>query len=433
MPDPNYGKITDDRVEKMRSRIGLDIDPDNYLPVDPEVAKDWKPKSTGFIRTVSEDTSRHFVNGYGDTNPLYCDPDYGEDTRWGSLIAAPTMLWTYGGDLDPPQKLKPEVAAQLKGDPLRGVGELQADVTYELYKPVKLGDRVFTKGGMVGLADKTSSWGGRAVHVTRSTVGFNQNREITHLLRGMWIRGERRPVSEVKEPQPAPEAYTDEQIAEIDACYANELSTRRGAEPRYWEDVEVGEEMPRMVKGPIRITDLILFHAGFGQSFPTFAHRLAYETRKRTPGLYTKNKNNIWDIVQRMHWEEDWAHNVGAATVYDYGAIRETFLAHLVTNWIGDDGWMRRLTVQHRKFNFAGDTNWLMGRVASKEMTEDGPAVTLDIRIENQRGLCLTPGNAVVLLPSREHGPVKLPEPPNSDPVGLLRHEIEEMKIKNAG
>ena len=45
-----------------------------------------------------------------------------------------------------------------------------------------------------------------------------------------------------------------------------------------------------MVKGPIRVTDLILFHAGFGQSFPTYAHRLAYETRKKTPGLYTRNK-----------------------------------------------------------------------------------------------------------------------------------------------
>ncbi|MET0182221.1 MAG: MaoC family dehydratase N-terminal domain-containing protein, partial [Caulobacterales bacterium] len=289
MADPNYGKITDERVAKLKSRIGLDLDPNNYLPLDPEVKKNWKPQSTGFIHVLGEDTSRHFTNGYGDDNPLYCDPDYAKGTRWGKLVAAPTIIWAFNGDLDPPGTLKPEIEAQLKGDPLRGVGELQADVTYEWYRPIMEGDRIYTKRAFVGLAEKTSTWGGRAVHSTRSTVGFNQNREITHLLRGMWIRGERRPVSEVKEPQPKPEPYTDEQLAEIDACYAAELSTRRGAEVRYWEDVQVGDEMPTLVKGPIRITDLILFHAGFGQSFPTYAHRIAYETRKSTPGLYTRN------------------------------------------------------------------------------------------------------------------------------------------------
>ena len=363
----------------------------------------------------------------------YCDPEYAKNTHWGKLIAAPTMIWTLNGDLDPPRELKPEVIAQLKGDPLRGVGELQADVTYEFYRPMMLGDRIYTKRAFVGLAHKRSSWGGRAVHVTRSTVGINQDRQITHLLRGMWIRGERRPVSEVREPQPPPEAYTDEYLAEIDECYANELSTQRGATPRYWEDVEVGEDLPRLVKGPIRVTDLILFHAGFGQSFPTFAHRIAYDTRKSTPGLYTKNKLNVWDIVQRMHWEEDWAQKVGAATVYDYGAIRETFLAHLVTNWMGDDAFLRRLSVQHRRFNFAGDTNWLKGRVTGKEMTDEGAEVQLEVWIENQRELVITPGSAVVFLPSRERGPIELPQPPGNDPVQMLLHEIEELRIKNEG
>jgi acyl dehydratase len=432
VPDPDYGKITDERVAALKERLGLDLDPENYLPVPPEVRDNWRPQSTGFNVEVSIDTSRHFVNGYGDTNPLYCDPEYAAKTRWGALIAAPTMFWTFHGDLDPPGKLKPEIARKLRGDPLRGVGSLQADVRYDFYRPMKLGDRIYRKSAKTGIADKRSSWGGRAVHETTSFVSYNQDREVVTVLRGMWIRGERRPVSEVKEPQPKPDPYSDEELAEIDACYERELEARRGATPRYWEDVEVGEELLRMVKGPIRVTDLILFHAGFGQSFPTFAHRLAYETRKSTPGLYTRNKLNVWDIVQRMHWEEDWAQKVGAATVYDYGAIRETFLAHLVTNWMGDDAWLRRLHVQHRKFNFAGDTNWLLGEVAGKEMTEKGAEVRLDIRIENQRGLGLTSGQALLLLPSREKGPVVLPTPPSEDPTGVLRHEVEELWRLNA-
>jgi len=42
----------------------------------------------------------------------------------------------------------------------------------------------------------------------------------------------------------------------------------------------------------------------------------------------------------------------------------------------------------------------------------DRPAVDLELTGENQRGECTTPGHATILLPSREHGPVRLPDPP---------------------
>jgi hypothetical protein len=42
----------------------------------------------------------------------------------------------------------------------------------------------------------------------------------------------------------------------------------------------------------------------------------------------------------------------------------------------------------------------------------DRPAVELEIWGENQRGEITTPGHATILLPSAEHGPVRLPDPP---------------------
>ena len=47
--------------------------------------------------------------------------------------------------------------------------------------------------------------------------------------------------------------------------------------------------------------------------------------------------------------------------------------------------------------------------------------------IENQRGMVISPGEAVVLLPSRKTGPVVLPKPPSEDPVDLLRHEVRRL------
>jgi hypothetical protein len=55
----------------------------------------------------------------------------------------------------------------------------------------------------------------------------------------------------------------------------------------------------------------------------------------------------------------------------------------------------------------------MRGRITRKYLAEGGrPAVDLEIRGENQRGETTTPGHATVLLPSRVHGEVRLPEPP---------------------
>lgn len=443
MPDPEFGKITDAKVAALRSRLGVDLDPDNFLPVDPEVAASWRPEYFGFNHEVTADGVRHFVNGYGDDDPRYCDEDYAAGTRWKGITAPPTFPWTMfippddirlGGGDEPPRRLKPEYAEQMEGDPIRGTGALQSALEYEFYRPLRLGDRMFAKRSLIGVADKHSSWGGRAVHATWGICSWNQDKEPVHLQRGMWIRAERKPVDEAatggtkkeRKIQPGPEPYTDEQLAEIDAAY--DAEQRRGATPLYWEDVEEGAELPTVVKGPLRPTDVILWHAGFGQGFHTYAFGLARRTRRESPGLYTKNALGVWDIVQRMHWDPDWAHKVGAAACYDYGALRETFIAQALSSWAGDDAWLWKLNVQHRRFNYVGDTTWVKGRVTGKDRHGDRREVSVEIWCENQRGEKTSPGSAVLLLPSRDGGVPELPAPPASDPLDVLRGEIERIK-----
>jgi hypothetical protein len=53
------------------------------------------------------------------------------------------------------------------------------------------------------------------------------------------------------------------------------------------------------------------------------------------------------------------------------------------------------------------------GRVVRKYLAEgDRPAVDLELWGRNQRDVMTTPGTATILLPSRQHGPVRLPPPP---------------------
>jgi hypothetical protein len=92
--------------------------------------------------------------------------------------------------------------------------------------------------------------------------------------------------------------------------------------------------------------------------------------------------------------------------------MRTAWLAHVVTNWMGDDAWLWRLENQLRSFNFLGDTHWCTGVVESKEIRDGHHVVTLALTATNQRGEVTAPGTAVVILPSRQNGPVVLPTPP---------------------
>jgi len=53
---------------------------------------------------VTTDVIRHFADAMGDRNPLWRREDYAKNTRWGGIIAPPTISDTiiqpYSGDFD---------------------------------------------------------------------------------------------------------------------------------------------------------------------------------------------------------------------------------------------------------------------------------------------------------------------------------------------
>jgi acyl dehydratase len=412
--EEKFGVLTDAAFERSRLRNGIP-QPQPNPPHNFEVT--W-------------DGSRHFAYGYGDDNPLYCDPEYAKGTRWGALQAPPTFHYTMGEDSAP--KPDPETKALLKGDPFAGLGSYQAVMDFEWWRPLVLGDRLNCLKTQVGVLDKPSSFGGRTAHVTEDYIYTNQNSEVVSVRRGTWINAERHTSKERKKEKDVPEPYTEEQLKAIDAAYAAE--TRQGGEPRYWEDVEVGEELPLRVKGPMTTTDVVVWHLGWGmQLTPPGAFKIAARIRAKAPGLYPPNTLNIPDTVQRLHWDPTRAQELGLPTSYDYGGMRETWLAHALTDWVGDDGWLWKLSVQHRRFNFTGDTTWIKGKVTAKQQVEGRNEVEFELHCENQRGVITSPATAVVLLPSRESGPVVLPSPPSETLEGMVEYEIARVAGSASG
>ncbi len=84
---------------------------------------------------------------------------------------------------------------------------------------------------------------------------------------------------------------------------------------------------------------------------------------------------------------------------YDYGPERVAWVAVLLTNWIGDEGFLSELYCEVRRFNLIGDLTCCRGKVVSKDEREG--KVKLDVECVDQRGDQTASGWAIVTLPRR--------------------------------
>src|SRR5262249_32840125 len=99
---------------------------------------------------------------------------------------------------------------------------------------------------------------------------------------------------------------------------------------------------------------------------------------------------------------------MGHPAAYDYGVMRSCWMVHLVTNWMGDDAWVWKVSASVRKFNYMGDTHFISGSV--REVDRDTNAVTIAVSGVNQRGEATCDGRVVVILQPADGGPVVIPD-----------------------
>jgi acyl dehydratase len=388
-------ELTDADIERAKLLLGV------YTPY----------KGNQLNAVASPDALRNWSLGTGDDNPLYTDDEYGQKTRWGSQIGHGTMAGHLGKSMlgDPmPDEIKKATKSLF-----RGIHVFVSGGTWDWYRPLRPGDAILSFSGEEGLDVKKSEFAGRSVIQVSRKVAINQNGEVVGVYRTLRVLTERKGARD-RGTNAAIEAatYTDEDYEKIDAIYAGEKF--RGAETRYWEDVNVGDKLIPMAKGPLTVTEIIAFHAG-GYGFVPYglpAGRLGYNNRKRIAPFYVKNENGVWDVAQRLHWDSQWAKAIGNPMSYDYGVMRQCWFYHQVSDWMGDDGFIVRLEDSIRKFNYMGDTQFLNGEVVGKREENRNYYVDLQIKMVNQRDVETAYATATVALPSRTGGAVVLPNVP---------------------
>ena len=371
-----YGRITEEGLDQLRARIDVE-----------------HPIEQPFLRYVNDDSIRHVARAIGDTNLLWIDPGHARSSIYGQQVAPPAFLYgvTWGSwDMR-------------RGEGLPGVHGLHSRDRWTYYRPILAGDEIRATKKLVSLEEKSGSYAGRSIIQTREFAYFNQREELVARCLMSAFRVERTEGRERGKYSSIEKAsYTVEEIEAIDDAIAAEVV--RGDSPRRWEEVAVGDPLQPIVRGPLTVADMIAWMMGIGSPHIR-SGQYWLEYRRRSPKVAVRNpETNIFEAVERVHWDPFMAAEVGMPAPYDYGSQRGAWATHLMTNWAGDTGWVAEVDVQYRGMNFLGDTVWLGGEVTGKWTGASGTGY-VECRIEgvNQRGANIMPGRAVIALPSAEH------------------------------
>ncbi|MCH2310085.1 MAG: dehydratase [SAR202 cluster bacterium] len=137
----------------------------------------------------------------------------------------------------------------------------------------------------------------------------------------------------------------------------------------YFEDVEIGSEVPTLRKDP-------------------------------TPQQLVKYAGASGDFYQ-IHYDVEYANNNGLPGIILHGALKNAFLGQLMTDYVGHHGSLKKLSCQYRGMDVPGNPVYAKGTVVKKYVENGENLVECEIWLENHEGQKTTPGYAIVSLPEK--------------------------------
>jgi acyl dehydratase len=141
----------------------------------------------------------------------------------------------------------------------------------------------------------------------------------------------------------------------------------------YFDDVEIGHEMPSLAKGPIQQIQLTRYAGASGDFNP-------------------------------IHQDSAFAKAAGMGDVFAHGMLSMGFVAQAVTDWLGV-GTIQKIGVRFAGLVRLGDVITCRGKVVGKWPAKEGGQgqnlVDVEVWAENQKGEKVVSGRATAALVSR--------------------------------
>lgn len=340
------------------------------------------------------DAIRHYAWGLGDDNPLFTDPTYAAKTRWGTLIAPPTFFFGIWDAVVAPG--------------LPDVQWFYSGIDAEFYKPIRRNDVIKASAEYVDAQAVSGKTVSNMLVQTGDVRYTNQAGElVTKVLSHTFRVARQGAEGGLKYAPRAKHEYSAEELDKIVSAQVNEY--RRGTDTLYWDDVQVGTDLPGTVRGPINQQDMTAYYCGAVGTSGYKSTKLRWKYRhwamnspEKLPNNYDKSYFGAAVLPSIGHQDAKVAtQDLGMPGPYDNGPQRCGMMTSCVTNWIGDDGFVRKISVRLKLPVIFGDTTFTKGRVTGKRLEGETGLVDLEIWAENQLGQVTAKGSAVAELPRR--------------------------------
>jgi acyl dehydratase len=366
----------------------------------------WDPCSSSDIR--------RWVMAMDYPNPLHWDEEFAQKSKFGGLIAPQSIAVA----LDYGHGCQPACVGRIPGSHLIFGGE-----EWWFYGcPVRPGDTLFQERRFHDFKVTETKFAGPTMFSRGDTIHRNQHgvlvaKERSTAIRYLVAESEKR---NMYENMLAPKKrWTAAEIAVVDKVRDDWLmSNRLGISPHF-EEVKVGDKLPRRVLGPHSIASFtteyraFVFNIwgafrwvkpagvedpwvnqdpGWVEGFGFDEEGAKFDPRKRD-GLYVG--------PSRGHVDDSKASEIGMARAYGYGATMGAWATDYLAFWAGHDGFVRHVKSSFRGPAFEGDVTYCDGEVIAKEADSvfGMPVVTVKLRMTNQDGGVLVDATAEVELP----------------------------------
>lgn len=397
------GEITRDEWDKRlaaKLKEGEEIKGQVYVCPDDRRMRAYFPL---FNRLVTEDLIRHYAEAMGDPNPLYRDPAYAKNTRWGGIIGPPTFDFGLGQS----------IVERINLDEVPGIHPFYAETRRVYHRAFRPGEEFKAQDRYLGLVEKSDPKKPYRMFFQENERTFvNQRDEIVAVCVGKTAfmaippGGVDAVNKTVYANKTKKKRFTNEEVDALHQHYEDELDgkLRRGALVRYWEDTNEGEEMQTLIKGPLDIVDTAACAAACGWLPWEGAFAMKWKLIKAS-AIEDRRDPETGDFLApiMVHFSDAFAQGGGMPFAICLGAQNEMNIGHLISNWMGDDGILKSFNIQHRGTVFMGDMTYQKGKVARKYVENGEHLVDLNLWAETHEGMKYAFGSATVKLVAKEY------------------------------
>jgi acyl dehydratase len=223
------------------------------------------------------------------------------------------------------------------------------------------------------------------------------------------------PMENTEEPR-----WTDEQIAQLeDRKFAwIQMLHDLGHGKRYWDDVQIGHQLPERVFGPHSIVSFATeWRAFLFTSWGTLHRRedldlsalgfvkemAGHENDPVMERINPELTDGAYYGPSRGHMFKRWAQFIGLPREYGYGASMGAWIIDYLAGWAGEHGMVVHSVANYRGPALLGDITLMTADVVDKKIDEDGRTIVqVDCRMKNQLGTTMATAKAEIQLPTRK-------------------------------